>query len=103
MSAGEDLFAMQCRAAKLEPVREFRFSPPRLWRFDFAWPSHRIAVEIEGGVWINGRHNRGSGFVADCEKLNRAAELGFRVFRFPTEEVKSGRAIRMIEEVLGAT
>ncbi len=102
MSAGEDLFAMQCRALDLPaPAREFRFSPPRLWRFDFAWPSHKVAVEIEGGVWINGRHNRGSGLVADCEKLNRAAELGFRVFRFPTEEVKSGRAIRLIEEVLG--
>lgn len=85
----------------LEPVREFRFSPPRLWRFDFAWPAQKVAVEIEGGVWNGGRHTRGSGFTADCEKYNRAAQLGFRVFRFPTAEVKNGHAIRLIEEVLG--
>ena len=41
------------------PVPEFRFHPERKWRFDFAWPEHKIAVEQEGGVWIQGRHTRG--------------------------------------------
>lgn len=100
MSAGEDLFEFQCNALALFPAREYRFAPPRMWRFDFCWPARLIAVEIEGGVWSGGRHTRGAGFVGDCEKLNRAAELGYRVFRFPTNEVKNGHAVAMIERVL---
>ena len=37
------------------PEREFRFCERR-WRFDFAWPSHKVAVEIDGGIFIHGRH-----------------------------------------------
>jgi hypothetical protein len=33
------------------PIREHRFAPPRRWRFDYAWPAHRLALEIEGGTW----------------------------------------------------
>jgi len=66
------------------PVREFMFSPPRRWRFDFAYPDKKIAIECEGGIWSGGRHSRGSGFVKDCEKYNTAAKLGWRVFRYTT-------------------
>ena len=31
-----------------EPEREFRFAPPRRWKFDFSWKDHKVAVEIEG-------------------------------------------------------
>ena len=31
-----------------EPTRELVFAPPRKWRFDFAWPEHLVAVEIDG-------------------------------------------------------
>lgn len=67
------------------PVREYRFHDTRNWRFDFCWPDHMLAVEVEGGVWANGRHNRGSGFIADCEKYNAAAILGWRVLRIPSD------------------
>jgi very-short-patch-repair endonuclease len=60
---------------------EFQFDPDRKWRFDFAAPAARVAVEIEGGVWSKGRHTRGAGFVADCEKYNSAALKGWAVFR----------------------
>lgn len=101
LSALEEQFARDCRAAKLPiPEREYRFDQTRKWRMDFAWPAHKLAVEIEGGVWSNGRHTRGSGFVADCEKYNAAALLGWRVLRFTGEHVTSGRAIAIIDEVL---
>lgn len=62
------------------PVSEHQFHPTRRWRFDFAWPARRVAVEIDGGRWkaLGGRH-AGDG---DREKLNAAAALGWRVLRY---------------------
>ena len=63
--------------------REYVFAPPRKWRFDFAHPQTRVAVECEGGVFTRGRHTRGMGFVRDCEKTNTAARLGWLIHRIP--------------------
>lgn len=62
--------------------KEYKFHPTRKWRFDFADPDNKVAVEIDGGVFSGGRHTRGSGFRADCEKINAAAVLGWRVLRY---------------------
>ena len=83
-----------------EPEHEYRFHPVRKWRFDFAWPEQKVAAEVEGGVWVNGRHNRGAGFIKDCEKYNAAAEEGWRVFRYPSPMIKSGEAVNQLERVL---
>jgi len=98
-SKGEETFALQLRALKINDYeREYLFAKPRRFRFDFAWPNKPIgiAVEIEGGTWSAGRHNRGSGFVNDCRKYNLAAHLGWKVFRFTTDMVISGEAIEFI-------
>jgi very-short-patch-repair endonuclease len=92
---------LHLRAHKLpEPVREFRFAPDRKWRFDMAWPVRMLAVEVEGAVWTGGRHTRGSGYVKDLEKYNRAAILGWRVLRFSTEQVKRGEAVAALRSAL---
>ena len=64
----------------VEPVAEYKFDARRRWRFDFAWPGHRVAVEIDGGQWLQGggRHNAD----ADRWKLNAAAAQGWLVLRF---------------------
>jgi hypothetical protein len=62
------------------PTPEFRFCERR-WRVDYAWVEHRVALEVEGGVWTQGRHTRGAGFLADVEKYNRLAEMGWRLVR----------------------
>lgn len=81
-----------CRAAGLpEPVPEYRFHPHRKWRADYAWPLHRVIVEIDGGAWSGGRHTRGAGFIADLEKLNAAALLGYAVLRYTPQQL--GQAI----------
>lgn len=97
----EETFALHCKAHGLAPVREHKFHPSRRWKFDFAFPDRMCAVECEGAVWTNGRHTRGSGFVADLEKYNAAAALGWFVFRFDGSAVKSGEAIRFMVAVLG--
>jgi len=71
-------------------VREFKFCPTRRWRFDFAWPERKIAVEIEGGVWINGAHNRGAHFLSDMEKYNWATINGWRVLRYTNKTLENG-------------
>jgi very-short-patch-repair endonuclease len=63
-------------------VTEHRFHPVRRWRFDIAIPELKIAIEIEGGAWVNGRHTRASGFIKDMEKYNSAVLLGWRLFRY---------------------
>ena len=69
------------------PECEYRFDPERRWRFDFAWPALKMAVEIEGGVWIRGRHVRPVGYLADLEKYNRAVVLGWRVLRYAPHQL----------------
>jgi hypothetical protein len=63
------------------PVPEFRFDTSREWRCDFAWPAQKLALEVEGGAWTNGRHVRGKGFLEDMSKYNRLAVMGWRLLR----------------------
>ena len=62
------------------------------WRFDFACPDLQIAMEIEGGAWVGGRHTRGAGFERDLEKYDRANRLGWWVYRCSPRMVKNGWA-----------
>ena len=97
-SAGEEEFALHCRAAGIKVEREFKFHPVRKWKADFAIPSRMILIEIEGITRQgDGRHQTFKGYSDDCEKYSHAALLGYRVFRFTTAMVKSGDAISMIE------
>jgi hypothetical protein len=96
-----DLFVACCVAAGLpKPVEEHRFHESRQWRFDYAWPDRRVALEIEGGVYSGGRHVRGKGFEADAEKYNHATLCGWRVFRVTTSMLSDGRALALLEQAL---
>lgn len=84
-----------------DSVAEYRFAADRKWRFDFASPSAMIAVEINGGVWSNGRHSRGSGLVKEYEKMRAAACLGWRVLPFTPQELHLISAhLRYIKETM---
>jgi hypothetical protein len=97
----EETFAFQVKATGLpNPEREYRFHPPRMWRFDFAWPELAVAVECEGGTWNGGRHTTGSGFESDCKKYNQAAVDGWTVLRYPITAIKNGEAIAQVIGVL---
>jgi len=75
-------FQYRCNPITAGYVPEFGFCKWRKWRADFAFPEHRLLIEVDGGVWTQGRHTRGAGYIADCEKFNAAAMLGWRVLRF---------------------
>lgn len=91
----------QCAWAGLPvPVAEFCFALPRRWRFDWAWPERKVAVEQDGGLWKYGRHNRPAGAIKDMEKLNRAEALGWTVLRFTPDQVRNGTALNVLREVL---
>ena len=82
------------------PLTEHRFHPTRKWRFDYAWEDHRVALEVEGGVWVGGRHTSGAGFVKDMEKYNEAACLGWRIIRCQPKELCSSKTVDNIKRAL---
>lgn len=97
----EEMLALQIRGLKLPlPEREYRFCRGRRWRFDFAWPELKLALEIEGGTYSGGRHVRGDGFEADCKKYNTAELLGWTVLRVTGRMVRKGLAAELLEIAL---
>lgn len=91
----------QIQAYKLpQPTLEHRFHAERRWRFDMAYLDKMIAIEVEGGTWINGAHSRGKHFQSDCEKYNEATLLGWRLLRFTSNQIKYGYAVQVIEKAL---
>ena len=81
-------------------VSEYRFHATRRWRFDYAWPDHMIALEVEGGAFVRGRHNRGAGFRKDIEKYNAATLLGWRVLRIIRDDWNAGRAVQLVNQAM---
>lgn len=73
-----------------EPVAEYRFHASRKWRFDLAWPAQKVAAEVNGGVFVAGRHSRGAGQLADYEKLNAAALDGWAVLQVVPKQITDG-------------
>ena len=66
---------------------EYRFHPVRRWRFDFAIPEIKLAVEYNGhGGFVKAggisRHGSIIGMTGDAEKLNAAVGHGWRVLQF---------------------
>jgi len=99
-SEGEVTLAMHLRGCKINFEQEYKFHPDRNWRADFFITGTNILIEVEGGIWSGGRHTRGKGFTADCEKYAEATLLGYIVVRFTSSQVKSGYAIQAIERLI---
>lgn len=68
--------------------KEVQFLRTRKFRFDYAISERKIAIEINGGQWVNGRHNRGGkAYEKDLEKLNLAQANGWRVLQYTYEQL----------------
>jgi very-short-patch-repair endonuclease len=96
-------FKMQLKAVGLRDgwICEHQFHPARKWRFDFAWPAMKLAIEVEGGTTSGkSRHSKGKGFDDDCEKYNTASAMGWTLFRFSSNLIKSGKAILFVQDFI---
>ena len=99
----DPLFLALCKRAKLPaPTPEYRFAPPRRWRNDYAWPDHKLALEVEGGVFTRGRHSRGAGMVKDMEKYNELARLGWRLIRVTPSQLHDLATLALLTDCLRA-
>lgn len=82
----EDRFEamFKSRGLHVGMVREFRFHPKRMWRFDFAWPAQKVALEFQGGTF-------GRGVV--CDKCTDGPGFPHKVMR----TLKDGRRMQIRE------
>lgn len=78
---------------------EYRFHPTRKWCFDVALLDVQIALEIDGGGWIHGRHHRPQGRNDDNEKTHEAQILGWEVIRVLPEHVEDGQAHALLRRL----
>ena len=81
---------------------EYKFDEKRKWRFDYAVPAIKCAIELDGATFKPGTgHTSGVGLRAWREKNNAAMSLGWRVWHYAPEEViKAGRKTLPDEPIL---
>ena len=100
-SEGEQTLSLQLKALKIAFQEEYQFHPTRKWRSDFYITDTKLLIEVEGGIWTNGRHTTATGYLGDMEKYNEVSKMRFFLLRFNTQQVKSGFAIKEIQQFLG--
>lgn len=103
MSRAEEDLAWRLDVLQIPYEREKIFrgiNEDRRWRFDFLLQPEelKIAIEVEGGVFVGGRHTRGQGFTNDLIKYNEAAIMGYMVLRYTTAQI-NGVALDQIPMV----
>lgn len=94
-------FEALCREYSVPiPIAEYRFHPDRKWRWDYAWPEHLVALEVDGGIWISGKHGRGGGITKDHEKRNAGTILGWRLLLVQPRQLCTDETVEMISLAL---
>jgi very-short-patch-repair endonuclease len=83
------------------PRTEYRFHLVRKYRFDFAWPDEKVAVEIDG---FGGGHQSKVALSKDNEKTNLAQQCGWIVLRYTARQLgneeKRRAVVAQVKEVL---
>ena len=103
LGAMADFYTLLVKAQlNLKVEKEYRFHPVRKWRADYAIESIRVLIEVEGGIWTQGRHTRGKGYLGDMEKYNAATVMGWKVLRYTPDQLhtKSLEDIQLIVKAL---
>ena len=93
-----------------QPKVELTFHKTKRWRFDFAWPAQKIALEIEGGVFggtdpktgrqYKGAHSSIEGILRDIAKYNAAQIAGWKVLRVLPSESFTQSTIDLLKKAL---
>ena len=95
-SAREVQFLQQCRDARLPEPEHQREICGRC--VDFAWPEHRVCVEVQGGSWSNGAHVRGKGYAKDRMLTNRRQLAGWIVLEFTSDHLDADEAVPVVRQ-----
>ena len=82
------------------PTREYYFWPGRRFRWDYAWPDVKLALDVQGGVYAGGHHSRGQGYEDDNRKANEAVLMGWVVIRCTPGQIANGEALRWLLRAL---
>jgi hypothetical protein len=90
-----------CRANGFTLESEVVFHPERKWRFDWAIPELKAAIEYNGIMSSKSRHTTVTGYSGDMEKLNAAQALGWTVLQFTPLNYKELN--RHLEQILNKT
>jgi hypothetical protein len=79
-------------------TREFMMKETgRKFLWDFADPINKVAIEVQGGIWMpKGAHNTGLAILRDHEKSNAAQFHDWRVFYCTPQTIKSCAIIDLI-------
>ena len=70
-------------------IEELEFYPDRKFRFDWALPTIKVAIEYEGLMSKKSGHTTISGYTKDCEKYNLAQISGWKVLRYTAVNYKN--------------
>ena len=101
MKAAQTLFPALCKGVGLPiPIPEYKFAPPRKWRLDWAFVDAKLAIEVQGGLFVQGRHTRGAALLREYEKLNALACAGWRVLFVTPKEMSSGAVFDLLKKAL---
>ena len=78
--------------------------PDRRFRADYLLTLNdmQIIVEINGGHWISGRHNRGKGYENDLVKSNLAQVNGYYFLQYTYGQLKERLYIADITKIIEA-
>ena len=94
-------FARLCVTQGLPaPEREYVYAPPRKYRADFAWPSRRLLLEVEGGIYTGEAHGSVAGLLHDLARANAAACHGWRVLRVTPAQLDDLATLALIRVAL---
>lgn len=91
--------------ALAEYERQFAYVPGRKFAADFAWPAHRLLLEVQGGVFTGGAHGSITGIKRDIDRLNIATLNGWRLLRIlpdATKQDEIAETLEMVERALEA-
>lgn len=97
----ENLMAKHLREAKLLGYRRNQpFIEGRKFQADFFWPRLRLALEVDGGVWMaRGGHTTGSGYTSDRERDVEGLLQGVLTVRYTSDQVRKGYAIETFTKI----
>ena len=78
-----------CLTSKEKFVKEHKFLTDRKFKFDWAFPDLKIAIEYEGVFSAKSRHTQKAGYSKDCEKYNLASINGWQLLRYTALNYKN--------------